>query len=225
MPIETVCSGCGQRLRVGDEYAGRKARCPQCGTIYEVPSMDTGAPAGPALWEVLGPDGTVYGPVSQDELDGWVREGRVTARSQLRKKGEATWQDATVVYPTLQRAAATSPFAGAAPSTGSSGSENPYESPLTGATGQVPTYSRPHRGGTILTLGLLGILCCAILAPIAWVMGRGDIQAMDRGEMDPSGRGTTQAGMIMGIIGTVLLILSVVFQVIAAIMGVAAEAM
>lgn len=37
MPIEMSCTGCGQTLRVADEHAGKKARCPACGTIAEVP--------------------------------------------------------------------------------------------------------------------------------------------------------------------------------------------
>ena len=46
MPIEMQCAGCGQRIRVGDEHAGKKARCPACGTISQVPSgIDPTAPA------------------------------------------------------------------------------------------------------------------------------------------------------------------------------------
>lgn len=37
MPIELKCAGCGQILRVADEHAGKKARCPNCGTITDVP--------------------------------------------------------------------------------------------------------------------------------------------------------------------------------------------
>jgi hypothetical protein len=37
MPIQTVCQGCQRTLRVPDEHAGRKARCPQCQTIFRVP--------------------------------------------------------------------------------------------------------------------------------------------------------------------------------------------
>lgn len=40
MTIETRCSGCGKRLAVADEHAGRKARCPACGQIYTVPFLD-----------------------------------------------------------------------------------------------------------------------------------------------------------------------------------------
>lgn len=36
MPIDSQCSGCGKTLRVNDEFVGRKARCPVCGTVYVV---------------------------------------------------------------------------------------------------------------------------------------------------------------------------------------------
>lgn len=49
MPIHTVCTGCGQSLTVGDEHAGKRARCPSCGQIYTVPlSSTTAAPTMPA---------------------------------------------------------------------------------------------------------------------------------------------------------------------------------
>lgn len=48
MPIHTVCTGCGQSLTVGDEHAGKRARCPSCGQIYTVPlSSTTAAPTMP----------------------------------------------------------------------------------------------------------------------------------------------------------------------------------
>lgn len=68
----------------------------------------------------------------------------------------------------------------------------------------------PHRGTTILVLGILGLVLCAPLGVFAWVMGKGDLAKIDAGAMDPSGRGTTQAGMILGIIGTISLIVQLV---------------
>lgn len=68
----------------------------------------------------------------------------------------------------------------------------------------------PHRGGTILVLGILGIVICAPLAIVAWVMGQGDLGKIRAGMMDPAGQGSTQAGMILGIVGTILFILSIV---------------
>lgn len=39
MAIETLCAGCGQKLAVADEHAGKQARCPACGQIYTVPQL------------------------------------------------------------------------------------------------------------------------------------------------------------------------------------------
>src|SRR6188474_2034383 len=36
MPIVFRCIRCQKTLRVGDEAAGKKARCPDCGTIQDV---------------------------------------------------------------------------------------------------------------------------------------------------------------------------------------------
>ncbi|PQO44910.1 AAA family ATPase [Blastopirellula marina] len=37
--IEFACSGCGKKLRVGLEAAGKKARCPQCDSVQVVPEQ------------------------------------------------------------------------------------------------------------------------------------------------------------------------------------------
>jgi hypothetical protein len=68
----------------------------------------------------------------------------------------------------------------------------------------------PHRGTTVLVMGILSLVICAPLGIAAWIMGKGDLAKIDAGLMDPSGRGTTQAGMVLGIIGTVLLVLQVI---------------
>jgi hypothetical protein len=77
---------------------------------------------------------------------------------------------------------------------------------------------KPHRGGAILALGIVGIcLTCIVTGIIAWVMGRNDLAEMNAGRMDREGYSLTQAGMICGIIGTVLGILSlgyVLFMVV-----------
>ncbi len=67
---------------------------------------------------------------------------------------------------------------------------------------------KPHRGTTILVLGILSLLCCGLLGIPAWLMGNADLKEMAAGTMDPAGQGTTNAGKICGIIGTVIAILS-----------------
>ncbi len=66
-------------------------------------------------------------------------------------------------------------------------------------------------------LGIIGIVLCQLLGPIAWVMGNNELAAIDAGRRAPENRGTANAGRILGIIGTVLLalsILAVIFLVI-----------
>jgi hypothetical protein len=63
----------------------------------------------------------------------------------------------------------------------------------------------PHRGATVLTLGILSLVICGpILGPIAWIMGNQDLTEIRAGRMDPEGEGTTNAGRICGMIGTLL---------------------
>jgi hypothetical protein len=64
---------------------------------------------------------------------------------------------------------------------------------------------KPHRGVNILVFGILGFWACQLFGIAAWVMGNRDLQEMDAGIMDPSGRDLTKAGRICGIIATALL--------------------
>ncbi len=72
----------------------------------------------------------------------------------------------------------------------------------------------PHRGSTILVLGILSLVVCQVCGPIAWVMANRDLAKINSGLMDPEGLSQTNAGKICGIIGTVLLILGVIFAII-----------
>ena len=55
MAIETTCGGCGKLLSVGDEHAGRRARCPACGQIYTIPLPNSAPPDLPAVPQVPSP--------------------------------------------------------------------------------------------------------------------------------------------------------------------------
>jgi hypothetical protein len=107
----------------------------------------------------------------------------------------------------------------AAAPTGTSEPINPYASPPTFA-GEIqplrtPTgYVASHRGSTLIVLGVLGILCCPICAPIPWILGANDLKKIDSGTMDPAGRTQTKVGMILGIVGTGLLVLRVGLMIV-----------
>jgi hypothetical protein len=70
-------------------------------------------------------------------------------------------------------------------------------------------YLEPHRGGLILTFGILGLvfMYCFIFGILAWVMGGNDLERMRAGEMDRAGEGLTAAGRILGIVSVVMGIL------------------
>jgi len=78
---------------------------------------------------------------------------------------------------------------------------------------------KPHRGTLILVFGILGLVVCAPLAVVAWVMGHNDIKEIDAGAMDPAGRGTTQAGKILGIVGTILAVVGLIIVVLVLMVG------
>lgn len=116
----------------------------------------------------------------------------------------------------------------------SEASANPYQAPRVGnapPNANVPYVwgMQRHRGSTILTLGivscalaLIGAVICNLLQLVSLILGitaitmaNHDRKAMASGSMDRSGQGQTTAGMILGIIGTVLsALLLVAFVVI-----------
>lgn len=68
-----------------------------------------------------------------------------------------------------------------------------YGAPMGMGAGRM----EPHRGGVILALGLIGFFVFLPLCIVAIVMGKADLKKMDAGLMDPTGRGSTNAGVIL----------------------------
>jgi hypothetical protein len=77
-----------------------------------------------------------------------------------------------------------------------------------------PAIVKPHRAGTILALGLIGLLVCGPLCIAAWVMGDSDIREMDAGLMDKSGRDTTSTGRTLGVLGSIIWLVIIIFFVV-----------
>ncbi len=100
--------------------------------------------------------------------------------------------------------------------------ETTYAAEVETVNPQVETL-KPHRGTTVLVLGIIGIACCMICGIIAWVMGNNDLKEMDAGIMDPEGRGITQAGKICGMVSVGLQIIGLLIWIAVMILGVAAK--
>jgi uncharacterized membrane protein YjgN (DUF898 family) len=88
----------------------------------------------------------------------------------------------------------------------------PPQNPGPGAASWGPQQDHP-RATIVLVLGILGLVLCQLLAPVAWIMGNTAVREIDESGGRYGGRGSAQAGRICGIIGTVLLVLSIVFLV------------
>ncbi|MFB3894755.1 MAG: DUF4190 domain-containing protein [bacterium] len=85
-------------------------------------------------------------------------------------------------------------------------------------TAPIPTPSIPGKASgqaiTSLVLGILGLICCGILAPIAWILGSSELSKINTGISSPEGKGYATAGKILGIIGTVLLVLGMLWAIL-----------
>jgi hypothetical protein len=65
-----------------------------------------------------------------------------------------------------------------------------------------------------MVLGILGIVVCGVIAPFAWSIGKKTRDEIDASGGRLGGRGQAQAGYVLGIVGTVLLGLGLVFAVL-----------
>jgi uncharacterized BrkB/YihY/UPF0761 family membrane protein len=82
----------------------------------------------------------------------------------------------------------------------------------------------PHRGVMILVFGILGLMVCVIFGVVAWVMGKGDLEKMKRGEMDREGEAMTRVGYILGIVSTVLVLVVFVIWLLVVVLAIGAGA-
>ncbi|WP_062993344.1 DUF4190 domain-containing protein [Nocardia anaemiae] len=95
--------------------------------------------------------------------------------------------------------------------------------PQYGSPYGYPAYGPPQdhpQAVTIMILGILGLLMCQVLGPIAWVMGKKALNEIDASGGAIGGRGSVQAGYICGIIASILLILTLAFVIIIAVFAV-----
>ena len=221
MSIDTICQGCARKLRVADKFAGKKARCPDCKTVYVVPAKRESShevreetPASsvsPEQWTLRTETGDEYGPVAKSVLDAWLSQGRITSRCFVRREDSSSYQPAAAIYSSLQ---------GSSPSPAQ---RNPYVAPQASPQSMnAGAHVTPHRGGVVLALGICALVFNLCLVPcigglpgiIAWYMGNSDLKAMNRGDMDPEGRGLTQVGMTLGIINIALSVLCLSFAIL-----------
>jgi predicted RNA-binding Zn-ribbon protein involved in translation (DUF1610 family) len=177
------CRTCGHEMQV-EQPTDSVLKCPSCGQVIEVAS----APAAGNLSPV-GPDPSPAAQRTPAEADDLIP---------CPDCGERNRKDASFCHSCRRDLNEGVP---------------PWER---SGHGGLRRDVEPHRGNLILVLGILGFglpLVGLALAIAAWVMGRRDLARMDKGTLDPQGKGITQAGFVCGIIATVLQALLLLFCV------------
>ncbi len=194
MAIESFCSGCGQRLRVGDEHLGKRARCPACGTEYVVgggsaasvastpqPNWPGGSPLAaqepaalvrgpeespslPPSFFAKTPNGEVYGPSDAATIERWTREGRLNPLCQVREGEFGAWVNLNEWL--RSRHIASLPTDG-------SPAINPYADHSTAMGNpyafQTTSTIQTDRSGIVLTMGIVAWASTCGCIYISWI--------------------------------------------------------
>ncbi len=202
MAIEFVCGNCSKTLRVPDEHLGKKARCPNCSWINVVEPQHRPQAAPPQ-----NPTEFPNHPTSSYHASPYHTSPHPTSppptsphQSQAPPPTDRKdWIDFS--KPTV---------------------DHPY-APINSG-GYHPALA-PHRGGLVLTLGIVSLFlnCWFLLIPgiLAWSFGRADLKRMKAGTMNREGESITLAGMILGIIGTLWPLLGIALVIFMSILGAA----
>ncbi len=75
----------------------------------------------------------------------------------------------------------------------------------------------------MLVLGILSLVLCQLLGPVAWIMGKNALKEIDASGGGIGGRGNVKVGYICGIIATVLLVIGIVAGIIVNVAGGSSE--
>jgi predicted Zn finger-like uncharacterized protein len=224
----TTCPSCSGPLRIPDELVGQRVRCPSCQTIFHA-----AAPAAPSSSEPTADPERPLWKNLQLELDKGdpTNPDRAPASEPLpRKPGligavevgpSGTGEDASPKPPPHSEAPPNREpqpsFPGPRENAADEDDEDYGPSRRSRYRRELPRRdSEPHRGALILVFGIIsiasvvlnvcyvGVLIGLPLGIAAWVMGGSDLRKIKNHEMDEEGLGTTQAGWICGIVGTIL---------------------
>ncbi len=223
MAIETTCSGCGKRLAVADEFAGRRARCPACGNTYTVPALSNSAVEATEIPSVTPIFDSAQPLPSLDSFS----SNAGSANAQL---GGNFWMKATngQEYGPVDRATLdrwfvegrigagyqirSSEFGDWQPATAfqqglpsGNAASQPYR-PVAASSTNYAQWAKPDQSGLILGLGILSWFFCPICGIVAWVMGSRALKDIQLGLADPSNRGIVQAGYYLGMVHMIVVV-------------------
>ncbi len=208
-----ACPFCGRKLRVTDELRGQMVRCPACNETFD--STLESAPPAPASESPPDPQDlplelTIDESAKEPKSDPAGTPGLVGA-VELKLSLDDDEPSPRSPAPPEEAPPRSEPLESPRRKLPRLANEHDEDFPSIRRRGPRRD-SEPHRGTMVLVLGIISLVCLtiscvpvgAILGLAAWIMGQRDLRKIRKGDMDPAGEGTTQAGWICGIIGTVL---------------------
>lgn len=138
------------------------------------------------MYKIIGADGKEYGPISADQLQEWITQGRVDATTRIQPEGSSVWMPlsrvpgfSTVLFPAVPH-------------------------------GQdIPVTPSKTSGMAIasLVLGILGIFTCGISAIIGLILGIVGQIKINKSQGRLSGSGLAIAGICTSALSLALLFL------------------
>jgi hypothetical protein len=202
MPQQISCPSCARTLNVPDELIGKTVRCPGCKTTFTAQGE---APSAPVQAETPPAAGRSRRAAEDDRPrgDSDDADARPRPSGAPHKGGVLLGLGITSVV-----LAVLSLLTGGCSSGG--GTFCAACCPWIVLVAWMP-----------LVVAMLVALVGAILGLIASLLGQRDLGRMNRGEMDSSGRGSTKAGMICGIVGSVICVLDMLCGVVILILWIA----
>jgi hypothetical protein len=179
MPEIISCPSCQRKLQVPPEYFGQTVQCPECKHTFTAgPAASIQAAPLPPVPQPTPPAAAETGRVPEWDKPPEPPRRRDADDNEERQRRRRRFED-------------------------EDDAEDYADRP------RRRRYVAPHRGGMILAFGILAILptCMPIFGPLAWIMGSNDLAQIRAGTMDRDGEGLTQAGRILGIVTTMLILL------------------
>jgi prepilin-type processing-associated H-X9-DG protein len=147
------------------------------------------------MYKLLGADKKEYGPISADQIQAWIAQGRANARTQVQAVGSTEWKP-LADFPEFAAALQNPPGATVSPAT---------------ATEAQPSGAPSKTSGLAvasLVLGILGLLTCGLTALVGLVLGIVALVRINKSQGQIRGQGLAIAGTVVSAVFLLLIPIS-----------------
>jgi hypothetical protein len=146
------------------------------------------------MYKIIGADQKEYGPVSADQLRQWVTEGRVNSQTKVQAADTTEWKTMAEV-PEFAVLLPKSPLA-------------PPPTRTVPITPLPPPANTSQMAVWAMVLGILSVLCCQILGPVAIVLGAVSLSQL-KSHPELTGRGFAITGIVLGIVSLLIVVAAI----------------